>query len=317
MCCDQLLPIHQFQRLLDINTGKIPQGLGGFSKYSHCTYSPNGRFLLVAADVPLKKGSPMLGGRLKEYQLFQLPEMKLIRSIKPPPRGFAGVRFSPDGRLLLLDTQPLQIIEVLTGSERMTVPIAFLHRSLEFAPDGLSILAGTADGGVVVVGLSKGQELYRTEKAHTAPVRALGLASGGKIISVSSDESLLVWSPELWQGRSSVTPLKLDPEDIELLYKNLDKHGGPNIGSSMTSLIAGGDATAQFLKAQLKPAAGEDQIAAKSEPPAARIRDHRAIEILERIGTPTAIQALEVMARGHERAASTVEARESIARSKK
>jgi hypothetical protein len=82
----------------------------------------------------------------------------------------------------------------------------------------------------------------------------------------------------------------------------------------MASLIAGGDETAKFLKTKLKPATNESKLAPKSTPQALRIRDHRSIEILERIGTPSAIEVLAMMARGHDQAASTLEAKESLAR---
>jgi hypothetical protein len=162
--------------------------------------------------------------------------------------------------------------------------------------------------------MAKGQELYRTEPAHTGNVTRLRSISGGKIISVAADHTVVVWSPTLWKDRVPVGKLKLDPEDLDLFYEALDKSEGANIGAAITTLIGGGDITVRFLKTKITPAKQGDSEKPGDPPSPARLRAHRAIEILEHIGTPAAREALEALSRGHPSSSTTAEAKDSLSR---
>jgi hypothetical protein len=208
----------------------------------------------------------------------------------------------------------IRLVETFTGGERGTLTPAKLSiTALAFAPDGKSLLIGTVQGDVVVLGLD-GKEAHRSAAAHKGFLQAIHTTKQGKVITVGSDQAVLVWSEELWQKRASA-PAKLLQEDLDLFYNILVKKEDPNIAPTMASLIAAGDVTTAFLKDKLVAAQQPSKPRTPtSPPPPAEIRDWRLIEILEGIGTPAAREILQRLAQGHADAFLTREAKESLQR---
>lgn len=302
---------NKFIRPTDLHTGgpvtRFPQG-----KFSRATFSSDGQLVLVAAEVFAKAGKPSFG-QANEYQLFELPSLTLIRSIKAPARGFLDTRFSPDSRLILIDDLEIRIVEVITGSERPTVKVPYSRRALEFGPNSNTLLAGKSDGSVAVLALPTGKEI-RTATGHRDSVIGFSTTRDGRVVSVSSDQTLMVWSPELWKRPDAAAPPKLDPEDFDLFFQSLSQTSGPNVMLAITTLIADGDNSALNLRAKLKPATQADKAPLRASPLPARIREHRSIEILERIGSPSARAVLEGLAEGHPGAYLTIEAKNALSR---
>ena len=298
--------------LIDLETGKFQAGLAQKTVYHAFNYSPDGTRVLVGAEVPPKPPAKTLGNMRREYQIFQLKPLTLLNTFPAPPAAFASWRFSPDGRLGVFGGAKVRIVEVLSGTDRAVITMPFPPTSLEFSPDGRLLIVGTHKGEVIVYRLPKGEEVYRADNVHQGSVRELRNTRDRQVISVGNDQTMVVWSRQLWSERAAGPALKLDAEDLELFYNLLEDKTGVNVASTVASMTAGGDATVAFLKTKLKPAAQADP--ASRPPTAPRLREHRALEVLEQIGTPAARALLDQLARGHADAATTIEAKESLAR---
>jgi WD40 repeat protein len=166
-------------------------------------FSPDGTILAV--------------GRAATIELQDLNRDQVFRCLGPTHKPndnsnrFFSLAFAPDGRLLAAAIEAewdrmrgisprdgvIRIYDVATGDERMVLK---RHRklvtSVQFSPDGKTLVSGGEDGTVRLWDLASGKELRRFE-GHRDKVTCVAFAPDGRtVISGSGDSTALVWDVE-------------------------------------------------------------------------------------------------------------------------
>jgi WD40 repeat protein len=242
---------------------------------------------------------------------------------------------SPDRRLLAL-TEPgsktILIVETASGSRRGELtghegPIT----NLAFSHDGRQLASGSRDTTVLIWDLNRPLQPARfkdrlRDEELTAHWQTLAQTDAKK-----ADTAIwgLIYAP-----RDSLRYLKKllrpatrpDPRYVQRLLDDLDSKSFKTRSRANAEIESLGDAVLDALeKAVGQPNSLEKQRrleallrkareAARPYGTAERLRQHRALEVLERIGTPEARQLLRDLAAGAPGARLTLEARAVLAR---
>jgi hypothetical protein len=147
-------------------------------------------------------------------------------------------------------------------------------------------------------------------------VTTVAFAPNGKTVaSASADSTALIWDVSKIK-RPSVPVKALQPGDLERHWKTLADQDAAKAFAAIGELAADPKGAVAFIKGKLKPApAGElpdkrTSLLLKGE----RLRAYRAIEVLERIGTPEARQLLQTLAAGAPGALLTTTAQAALKR---
>jgi WD40 repeat protein len=315
-------------KVWDLDTGKEIRSCRGHSAnvYAVC-YSPDGRRLASASGA---WGQNQPG----ELRLWDADSGKEVNRLG----GHAGpvfcVAFSPDGRLLASGggDRRLRLWELVTGKETATAREhagAVYH--VAFSPDGKRLasagadktvklwdLTGLAGGGGPVASLAA-QELASlwTDLACDEPERASRAA--WRLVAVPQD-SLLFLQDRLRPAAG------LGPDErlrIAGLIVDLDSNEFRVRDKATRDLEQLGDAAAPALREALdaqpslevrRRVDGLLQKLANPVPTAERLRELRAVAVLELIGTPEARRILTNLSHGAPEARLTAEAKASLER---
>jgi WD40 repeat protein len=187
--------------LWEVPGGRVIREFAGHDVWT-TAFSADGTLLAVSGD--------------EMTELWDLEQDRLVRRFgsqekkQRASRGYAALAFSPDGKWLVAAglVQGMQdgklrpdgceevilLIETATGIERR---ILRGHRGLvqtiQFSPDGRTIVSGGADGTVRLWETSTGQE-RRCLEGHRGAVTCVAFAPDGRsVISGSSDSTALIW----------------------------------------------------------------------------------------------------------------------------
>jgi len=184
--------------LWDVASGKVLRGFPG-RDFQSAVFSPDGSILAAS------------GGGIIE--LWDLKSDESVRRLGAAPgpwspgHGFASLAFSPDGKLLAAaegvaprDLHPpprpgvIRLYEAATGQERLVLQgYRRLVTSIQFSPDGKTLVSGGEDGTVRLWDVASGKELHRFE-GHRDRVTCVAFAPDGRtVISSSGDSTALVW----------------------------------------------------------------------------------------------------------------------------
>jgi WD40 repeat protein len=285
-------------------------------------FSPDGRLLA-------------LGCRQRELRLYESGTGKEVFSLAPAlESGWVGYRptFSPDGRLLATSTGDsetegrVQLWETASGTLRREFRTgANGATSLAFSPDGKTLASG-GDGTVLLwdaVGQASGQR-----KAPTAAeLEALweGLLTHDAQDAFPTLLRLAAAPPEAvpWLRRHVRPEEAPDAAEVARLIAALDgDEFAARERAQRTLEQTGAGARAAVARAlEGKPSAeATRRLKAILErldatrPSPELLRSLRAVEVLERVGTPEARRVLEELAAGRADALLTREAKAALAR---
>jgi eukaryotic-like serine/threonine-protein kinase len=146
-----------------------------------------------------------------------------------PPTILAGdaasidaVEFSPNGKLLLVSDhlRGVAVWDLETGGRRFAVPCPTFSAS--FSPLGNAFVVAGWGGYLAVFDAGNGA-LVREFKGHTGHVwRARFSGEGSRLLSVSGDQSTIIWSIETGQELLTLRENKTSVHDVVLL-KNTDR----------------------------------------------------------------------------------------------
>ncbi len=167
-------------------------------------FSPDGRTLAVL--------SMALSSAEQTVRLYDVATGKTRVAFKLPQQAAPGVAgltlarrartrnllFSPDGRLLLVDGQPVTLWETATGREYRQLPLGdgAALRYAAFSPDGRAVALDTIGGGLAVWELATGKRrLPLAEERALTPAEA-ALASRLLVIVDPHDPSSVAYAPD-------------------------------------------------------------------------------------------------------------------------
>jgi RNA polymerase sigma factor (sigma-70 family) len=249
--------------------------------------------------------------------------------------GRAPLTFSRDGRALVTGTRErlsdktldmahvIRVWEVTTGKERCSFrghdgPI----QAVAVSPDGAVIASGSEDTTVLLwdlAGRGPAEPLTAKETAELwsdlASDDAARAFRAARRLARSPEQALPVLKEKLAPARPA------DPKQVARLIAELDSEDFATREKALKELQKLGDACQDQLRQALKGAPSaetrrqlEELIRGVEAWPAERLRVARALEVLERVGTPKARDVLKELAEGAPEAWLTREARAALGR---
>ena len=319
-----LASIHQQPdavKLWDTSTGKLVREDRADALIGSIAFSPDGK--LSATTVSTTVNNRHEG----QILLREVSTGKIVRTV----RGFgpASVAFSPDGRTLAWGGQTnkdLILIEVATGQVRRKLSG---HQNdlcqVAFSPDGRRIGSASYDATALIWDPIADSQGGTT--ASTPPVREqldslwLALREDNALIAFESMRVLIRHPREtVALFRNRMKPLSVvSPEEVNQLLRDLDNNSPAARQTARTTLENLGDAVESNLKSTL---AANPSAEAKRSLTALleklegreRLRQGRALEVLEWIGDDQAKEFLKSLASGSPNAWLTLQAKASLVR---
>jgi WD40 repeat protein len=111
------------------------------------------------------------------------------------------VAFAPDGRCLATTSHALkggppgliEIWDTATGRLRASMPSSTKILALAYAPDGVRMVSGEADGRLVFRDPASGQVIWALQ-AQLGPIHSLAFSPDGRFLAVAGDGGAAVWT---------------------------------------------------------------------------------------------------------------------------
>ncbi len=277
-------------------------------------------------------------GADSRVRLWDVARKAELRSFPIEEGPLYRLAFSPDGRTLAAVVGDSKVLSKVVLWELVTGKVRAEYRgdqdwitSLAFAPDGRTLATGGNDSTVLLWDL--------TGRTGTASKLSLKL---------TAQEQTRLWddlaNPDARKGHEAMIRLAAAPADaVALLSRELKPDAGRPLGdkeidqviaeldsdefeirekASLRLELAGQRVRPAMVKMLAKTPSPEVkrrlqgllEILAGTNPLPGRIRPTRAVELLERLGTPEARRHLEAISRGNADSTLTGEARSALRR---
>jgi WD40 repeat protein len=383
----------------------IVRTLNGQRDGNPLAFSPDGKTLatFIAPQQVYVQGRQQIRPDSNCLCLYDVATGKEVRRIPMTDgRIIHQLTYSLDGRLLISENvdKTVSFWEIASGQERSRIgsavntasqavatsfvavggavrsgpAIAPIGATIAVSPDGSLVAVPGSDKTIKVFDAYAGKEITSLN-GHNGAVTALEFSPDGKkLLSGSTDTTLLVWDVTRLKREPRPQIAKLDAKDLDTLWTELIGSDAVKAGESIKKLIAAANVAVAHLNAHVEPAVGTDgarvdqwirdldstnfkkrAAAAKeldklgelaipalqkalAERPSLEIRRRlepmldnltgsiltpeqirvvRAIEVLDKIGTPLARQALERLAGGAAGSLTTRQAQSVLERQSK
>jgi WD40 repeat protein len=293
--------------------------------YFPIVFSPDGQSVLGGNS----DASSAIGETKRIYLHFWNVGMGEERTLTAPPQaGVFCLAVSPNGRMLawgdLGGTITLWELDANQVRRRLKGHYSYI-RSLAFAPDGKTLASGSADTSVLLWDVTGRPATRRTD---AVTVGQLWADLADKNASKAFDAvGLLIATPDqavpMLKDKLKPAPAPAEREQVARLIADLDSERFETRQKATEELKQLGERAEPGLREALKDKLSlearkrvEDlleSVRMLSTTPE-RLRELRAVEVLEHIGTPEARQVLQTLAKGAPTARLTREARQSLQR---
>jgi WD40 repeat protein len=269
--------------------------------FSSVVFSPCGRWLAGAG----KAGIELVDAQTGESRARN-------------PEKYDPLAFSPDGRLLAVGrTNGFRILEVESMQERLQVGGEYTA-ALAFSPTGRLLVAGGLDTSIVVYDVTGRAGLREFRR----PDARLWAALGGESPSLASLYAHVAEAVALI--RANLTPATgkaLTDDDVRRLIRELgddEFDTRERASKTLATLHRARPIVEAALKGELDLEVRQrlnKLIAGYRAPPdPVWLREVRAVEVLEHLGTPEARRLLKELSEGNADARLTAEARAALGR---
>jgi RNA polymerase sigma factor (sigma-70 family) len=308
-------------RVWDVATGRERwQWSYAPARVAGLVFSPDGKFLATV-------GQPRRGDAEKgvpgEVRLWDVVTGREVRRWEANDRPVDTAAFSPDGRTLATGGPDAVVYlwEVATGNRRRALRgHDDLILSLSFAPDGRRLASASQDGTVLVWGLTAPPARLSAEELKAgwdalAGEDAAGAYCAVRRLAADPERAVPLLRERLRPARSP------DAKRVAGLVADLDSDKFAVREAAAKELATLGDAAVPVLGEALRGRPSPEvarrlrQLLDEADGwPPERLREWRALEILEQAGTPEAREVLKVLADGVPAARLTREARAALGR---
>jgi WD40 repeat protein len=308
--------------------GRTPTLLGFSPDGQYLATAPSGDRSLLPEPEPGEDGSLV---RIFHVKLGTEVSRVMVKAGKGGTDRIACLTVSPDGRLLATGQYgeaTVRVWEAASGQERGRLKG---HQdsvlSLDFSPNGKLLASGSEDGTVLVwdcqgpvkQGSRKAERTAKELAAAWDDLAADASTADGAIWALADAPTSAV--PFLKAGLVPVT--EPDPRRVARLIADLDSDDFAIREKASRELEgmhqAARPALAKALEGRVPPEVSKrlEELLQKVQaavPPRAVLRQIRAVEALERMGTPEARRLLEALAAGLPEARLTTEAKGALGR---
>jgi hypothetical protein len=325
--------------LWDFATGKYVRRLADSERtFRSGTFTADGRFMLVGAagTIPAHggRGSESFSG---EMNLLDPAAGRWVRSFEVPPtaetvalRYSGATTLSPDGRTLYVsyNTGAIIAFEVATGKPRRTLAG---HRGyisgLALSADGKRLISGGRDGTALVWDVTPAGAVPADRKQPANAEKLWATAAGGEAKAAYAAMAELAAAPDraVEVLLAQVKPAPAGPTDavLDRIVADLGSEEFATREKASKELTEYGDSAVPGVRKRLAGTSSPEvqrRAAAflkefdRPVPTPERVREIRAVELLEGIGTPAARKLLAELAAGAAGAPLTLDAAAALKR---
>jgi WD40 repeat protein len=314
-------------RVWDVRTGRQVLAIPGHADNAYgVTFSPDGRYIASCSGV---RGSNTPG----ELKLWEILTGKEILSLPGHAGPIFCVVFSPDGLYLASagGDKVIQVWDVSTGRLILTLPgHSGPVYSLAFSPNGQQIASAGGDSKVMLWDLAgiKKESKIRPIKGSPAQIEALWVdlscqdAAKAYValwtLSTTPEYTLAFLKTHL----QAIKPLDVQQQKrVARLLLDLDDNSFPIREKATEELKLLGEAALPALQRAVTGTPPlevrrriEQLLEQDGVPSCERLQNLRAVEVLEKIGSPEACRLLEELASGMPGARLTQEVNSALGR---
>jgi WD40 repeat protein len=316
-------------RLWDVSTGKErrqfkePRKTLGVA----VAFSPDGTLVAATGTEPPSTLSALPEPRLHKVSLWDVQADEPVRQLKASQSMISSVAFSSDGKVLAATGSSLAtkadfdfrdaivLWDVATGKELRRFPGVPANRKWEihrqvrgvaFSPDDKTLASAESDSTVALYEVATGKLRHKLS-GHHSDARAVAFTrDGALLVSTSFDGTALVWD---LSGRALGVRrnAELTPKELDNLWTDLAGDDAAKAYRAVLTLAESPRQAVELLRQRVRPETASVD----------RLRTLRALEVLERIGTPEARQVLGTLSKGAPGAWLTGQGKASLDRLKK
>jgi WD40 repeat protein len=315
-------------RVFDARTGRLRFTLAAEGLVSDSiVFSPDGALIAVVIEAN-RVGDDARGAKLGVH-VWEAATGQTVAHIPAITEQFA---FAPDNRMMVtadLDGAALRLWDLPSGRPAGQRPMgetaaAPLARGLAFAPDGRSLATGHADGTLLVWDLAALAQRPPVPPPAEADLEGLwsDLAGDAPAAYTAITRLTAAPGPAVAFLRTRLKPVKVPTEDVRRWLTDLDSPTFARRESAARALADLGDRAEPALREALasKPTLEQrrrlerllDGTATVPSPDVVRVL--RAVQVLERAGTPEARAVLTALAGGAAAARETQAASAALGR---
>jgi WD40 repeat protein len=226
--------------------------------------------------------------------------------------------FSADGRMLAMNRwqKSIPVWEVASGRQRLLLQGHEESTAwVAFTRDGRTLASASWDKTIRLWDLETGEEL-RCLRGHRGKANSLAFTNDGRtLISAGDDSTLLFWDVAAQTQRPALAGEAVSAKELEGLWKELAAPDAGKAYRAMNLLRSSPTESIALLRRRLEAAPATDQqgaqISVRGREPWRSpdvLRQVRAVEVLEKIGTQPARRLLQKLAAGSQEARLTREA---------